>query len=112
MNVTVEEINKAYSRLEKAQVNFNVAAKEHVLAKVTLDEVEAAAIREGVEGKNAEIRKANLALIVENEALAVLKAEDAVNFAREELALAENEVSRIKLIVRYDDISSRTHGAG
>lgn len=65
MNVTIEEINNAYSNLEKAQVKFNIKAKEHVRAKSSLAEAEASAIRDGVEGKNAEIRKANLALIVE-----------------------------------------------
>lgn len=110
MNITVESINKAYAELKSARRIFHNITDELVSAKRKLALVEADAVRKGLEGSNKQKRDAELAEIVKAEADAVIEAEHEKGLAQFTLTLAEDEVRRVRLLVRFDDIATRQIG--
>jgi hypothetical protein len=107
MNVTPSEINEAYKKLRQAQQTYSEYALHHIEAEQELADAEARHIRDGVPGSNKEKREAQLAIYVEKELEAVREAKELLDAAKMHLRLAEIEVERVRLLVRYDEIALR-----
>lgn len=106
-SVTPNDIHEVYNALNDAQEAFQKHAAAHADAVAELERAEARAIRDGVPGSNAQKRKANLASFVEAEQSQVRVMEGLLDAAKARLVKAENEVARVRLLVRYDEIASR-----
>jgi len=107
MNTDPEMINKVYQTL--IQKRFELTSAAIILADVTdeLKKKEATIISVGVEGKNAEERKANLLILTDLESAAVDKANAELVNAHYEFEVAQDEVSRVRLLMRYDELANK-----
>ena len=97
-----EKINKAYDELRIAKSNHYKAAFQYALARADLENEKAAALRDGrIDGKNAELREAVARELFPKIYGRLEKLDELQREARFILDVAQIEVDRLDMIIRY-----------
>ena len=106
MIITHREVDEAIDQVRVAKLAAFSASYQLALGNKILDVAKATAIIEGIEGKNAEQRVANLRLLFKDRYETNALLQDDYNEARHKTELAELELTRIKLTIRLMELSS------
>ena len=102
--ITQDEINNAIEKVKLFRHSAYAAASHLGLAKMELDEAKAAALVNGIEGKNAEQRAANLRVMLEDKYNYLSQMQDQYDQEKNEANLAELELTRIQLTIRLMEL--------
>lgn len=105
---TPADFRAAYSKLCEARLNLFKAEENAIRARRKLAEAEADAIARGIDGKNAEERKANLRLQLADQHLDVDMLESDARDYRLEHELASLEVDCLRHMLRAAEAALRT----
>jgi hypothetical protein len=100
-----KELNDAIDQVRVAKLSAFSAAYQLALGNKSFEEDKAVTILEGIEGKNAEQRAANLRVILREDFNGQAMLQNDYNEARHEAELAELELTRVKLTIRLIELS-------
>lgn len=102
--ITADEIKDAFFELDQAMSDFALASNEHRRWEKTLKDKKASLESQGIEGKNAEIRAANLRLELAHEYDLMEQMEDAVAGAKLILDRKYNKKSEVLALLRLAEV--------
>ncbi len=104
--ITAQDINYAYDRQHDAMHDLHVATLKEVQRKRELDTRRAEILDSGeIDGKNAELREAQLKVRVHAETLNLDEAQAEVRKAEFSLRLAQVEVDRCKTLLKLLEVT-------
>ncbi|MHC4413304.1 MAG: hypothetical protein ACYSW6_10125 [Planctomycetota bacterium] len=106
MSITSKEVDSAIDQARVAKLAFFSAAHQLAIRNKNLEAAKATAIVNGIEGKNAEQRSANLRILLEDEYNSQALLQQDYDEARHEAELAELELTRIKLTIRLMELAT------
>lgn len=97
----VEQVNKAFDHLKDRRDNLFTASENVIGAKLSLELAKAGALLSGkIDGKNAEIRDAQVAALVKLETENVKLYEMNERASRFQYEIAQLELERVKMLLR------------
>ena len=102
--ITQVEIEGAIVQVKKATKKAYESAYTLEMSKRDLDIAKARAISKGVEGKNAEERKANLEISIKPRKKDLETAQESYNESKLNAEIAQLELTRIKLTIRLMEL--------
>ena len=105
-SIVQSDVDNAIDQVRVAKLAAFSAAYQLALGNKKLEEDKAVAIINGVEGKNAEQRAANLRWVVREDFESLALLQNDYNEARHEAELADLELTRVKLCIRLMELSS------
>ncbi len=105
--ITQENIDMAIVMVGSTAVKSNQAAQNLEIAKRDLEISKTRVIAKGVEGKNAEERKANLEINLAPRKKEIESAQEKYNKAKLNSEIAHLELTRVKLSIRLMELISK-----
>lgn len=106
--ITQEQINETYAELEQATGHYSAVELARINSKSAVDNMVAEALASGnVTGKNATERDANARALFEEDFHALSLAEMATHKAKLDLDIANIAVSRLKMLMRLEEATTR-----
>ena len=108
LNELTHDLYNAAENLVRAKAEMLDAAEKVITAKISLDDVEADLTAAGIEGKNAEERKANLRHVTSPHRETLEQAEKAERARRYDLEVAQINLDQMRYRLRIAELISKT----